>query len=160
MSKIVLFSPFSQKMRNNQQNAKNFPYWQELITLLKESGEVDEIWQIGIGNEYRFEGTTQKHFNKPFDEIASLAEAASVWVSVENFLPHLCNAYKVKTKGVVIFSKSDPKHYGYQQNTNILKDRKYLRNDQFLIWEQCDYQEDAFVTAKEVFDAIIKILKK
>jgi len=159
MSNIVLFSPFSQKLRNGNQNPKNFPYWQELITLLRQSGKVEEIWQLGIGNEYRFEGTTQKHFNKSFAEIAELANKSSVWLSVENFMPHLCNSYGVKTKGIVIFSKSDPVHYGYPQNLNLLKDRKYLRPDQFFIWEQCDFQEEAFVSAQVVFEEIMKILE-
>jgi hypothetical protein len=159
MSNIVLFSPFSQKLRNGNQNPKNFPYWQELITLLRQSGNVEEIWQLGVGNEYRFEGTTQKHFNKSFSEIAELANQSSVWLSVENFMPHLCNSYGVKTKGIVIFSKSDPVHYGYPQNLNLLKDRKYLRPDQFFIWEQCDFQEEAFVSAQVVFEEIMKILE-
>lgn len=159
MSNIVLFSPFSQKLRNGNQNPKNFPYWQELISLLRQCGKVEEIWQLGVGNEYRFEGTTQKHFNKSFDEIAELANQSSVWLSVENFMPHLCNSYGVKTKGIVIFSKSDPVHYGYPQNLNLLKDRKYLRPDQFFIWEQCDFQEEAFVSAQVVFEEIMKILE-
>lgn len=160
MSNIVLFSPFSQKLRNSQQNPKNFPYWQELITLLRASGKVDEIWQAGVGNEYRFEGVTQRFFDKPLKELAEIAAKSSVWVSVENFFPHLCNAFSVPIKGVVIFSKSDPVHFGYPQNVNLLKDKKYLRQDQFLIWEQCNYEEDAFVSAKVVYDEIMKILEK
>jgi hypothetical protein len=159
MSNIVLFSPFSQKLRNGNQNPKNFPYWQELITMLRQSGKIDEIWQVGVGNEYRFEGTTQKFFDKSLKEVAGLADKASVWLSVENFMPHLCNSYGVKTQGIVIFSKSDPAHYGYPQNINLLKDKKYLRSDQFYIWEQCDYQEEAFVSAKVVYDEIVKILE-
>lgn len=160
MSNIVLISPFSQKLRNNNQNPKNFPYWQDLITQLRGSGKVDEIWQIGVGNEYRFEGVTHKFFDKPLKEVADLANKASVWLSVDNFMPHLCNAFNVETKGIVIFSRSNPDHFGYAQNVNLLKDQKYLRPDQFFIWEQCDYVEDAFVSAKTVFDEIMKILDK
>lgn len=159
MSNIVLFSPFSQKLRNNQMNPKNFPHWQELIILLRQSGKVDEIWQVGVGNEYRFEGTTQRFFDKPIGEVAELANKSTVWLSVENFMPHLCNAFGVATKGIVIFSKSDPKHYGYPQNINLLKSKSYLRKDQFFIWEQCDFQEDAFISAKAVFDEIMKVLE-
>jgi hypothetical protein len=158
MNNIVLFSPFSQKLRNGNQNPKNFPYWQELITEMKRSGKVDEIWQIGVGNEYRFEGVTQRFFDKPIKELVELANKASVWLSVENFFPHMCNAFSVTTKGIVIFSKSDPIHYGYPQNINLLKDRKYLRPDQFHIWEQCDYQEEAFVSAQKVLQEVLKIL--
>jgi hypothetical protein len=160
MSNIVLFSPFSQKLRNGNQNPKNFPYWQDLITEMRQSGKVDEIWQIGVGNEYRFEGVTQRFFDKPIKEVAELASKASVWLSVDNFFPHLCNTFGVTTKGIVIFSKSDPNHYGYPQNNNLLKDRKYLRPDQFFIWEQCNFEEEAFLSAKVVFGEIMKVLEK
>lgn len=158
MSNIVLISPFSQRLRSGQQNPKNFPHWQELIVLLKQSGKIDEIWQIGVNNEYRFEGVTNHIFNKSLPEIAELANKASVWVSVDNFMPHLCNAYDVNTMGIVLFSKSDPKHFGYTQNINLLKHPKYLRPDQFFIWDQCDFNVEAFVDAKTVYENIMNVL--
>jgi ADP-heptose:LPS heptosyltransferase len=160
ISATILISPFSQKLRNGfQQNAKNYPHWQNLITALRATGVVKEIWQIGIANEYRFEGAIHK-FNLPLDEVEKLARQCSVWISVDNFLPHLCNAQKVPTKGVVIFSKSDPKHYGYPQYINLLKDKKYLRADQFHIWENCDFSEEAFVDVETVKNAVLSLLKK
>ena len=159
MSNIVLFSPFSQKLRNGNQNAKNYPYWQDLISEMRQSGKIDEIWQVGVGNEYRFEGVTQRFFDKPLKEVAELASKSSVWLSVDNFFPHLCNTFNVATKGIVLFSKSDPVHFGYPQNLNLLKDRKYLRTDQFFIWEQCNFEEEAFASAKVVFGEIMKILE-
>jgi hypothetical protein len=156
---IILISPFSQKLRNWQQNPKNFPYWQDLITTLRREKIADEIWQIGVGDEYRFEGVIHK-FNLPLPEVESLARQASVWLSVDNFLPHLCNAQKVATKGIVIFSKSDPNHYGYPQNINLLKDRQYLRPDQFHIWEQCSFDPNAFVDVPTVVKAILSVLNK
>lgn len=159
MSNIILISPFSQPLRSFQQNPKNFPHWQELITMLNKSGKIDEIWQIGVGNEYRFEGVTHKFFNKPLTEIVELANKATVWLSVDNFMPHLCNTFDVKTKGIVIWSKSDPKHFGYPQNRNLLKDEKYLRKDQFFIWDMCNFDENAFVSAQVVFDEIMDLLE-
>lgn len=156
----IVISPFSKPLRNGfQQNPKNYPHWQKLIVALRQTGKINEIWQLGVGNEYRFEGVIHK-FNLSMAEVESLVRKASVWVSVDNFLPHLCNAQKVATKGIVIFSKSDPKHYGYPQYNNLLKDKKYLRPDQFFIWEQCDFDENAFVdvetVVKAVFDAVEK----
>ena len=159
MSNIVLISPFSQKLRNHQQNPKNFPHWQKLISMLRQNSDIDEVWQIGVGNEYRFEATTNRFFDQPLPKIAELAKQSSVWLSVENFMPHLCNALGVPTTGIVLYSKSDPKHYGYANNINLLKDPKYLRSDQFHIWEQCDYSEEAFVTAEVVYEEIIKVLQ-
>jgi hypothetical protein len=155
---IVLISPFSQRLRNGAQNPKNYPYWQEVITKLRKLPEVTEIWQIGVGNEYRFEGATHK-FNLSLALVEQMAHQADVWISVDNFLPHLCNAQGVKGKGIVLFSRSDPAHFGYPQNANLLKDRKYLRPDQFMIWELCDYDENAYVSADTVVNAVISALK-
>ena len=155
---IVLISPFSQQMTNGTQNAKNYPYWQQLITALKKFPEINEIIQIGVKNEYRFEGVAHR-FNQPLKEVEKLARDADVWISVDNFFPHLCNAIKVPAKGVVLFSRSDPEHFGYKQYTNLLKDRKYLRPDQFLIWEKCPYVEDAYVDVQTVVNAVLDIIK-
>lgn len=155
---IVLISPFSNMMRNGAQNAKNYPYWQELIVKLKKFAEINEIIQIGIGNEYRFEGVVHR-FNQPLKEVEKLVRNVDVWISVDNFLPHLCNAQKVPTRGVVLFSRSDPAHFGYKHNINLLKDRKYLRPDQFIIWEQCPYVEDAYVDTQTVINAVFDIIK-
>lgn len=160
MNKIVLFSPFSQKLRNGNQNAKNYPYWQDLIVAMRRSGVIDEIWQLGVGNEYRYEGVTKHLFDKSFDEIQTYTNQSSVWLSVDNFLPHLCNAMGVRTKGIVLFSKSDPNIYGYPQNINLLKDRKYLRPDQFFIWEQCNFDADAFVDMPIVLNTILKLIEE
>ena len=116
---IVLISPFSKPLRNFQQNAKNYPHMQTLITALKHNKDIDEIWQIGIKNEYRFEGAIHK-FDLSLTEIEKLARQADLWISVDNFFPHLCYAQEVPTKGIVLFSKSDPNIFGYSKFTNTL----------------------------------------
>jgi len=42
------------------------------------------------------------------------------------------------------------------ENTNLLVDRKYLRENQFLIWEQCEYIEECFMKPNEVIKYIYK----
>lgn len=158
MKNIILISPFSKPLRNFNQNPKNFPHWQKLITELNQLDYIDEIWQIGVGNEYRFEGVTHK-FNLLLDEVEKLANQAILWISVDNFFPHLCNAQNVRTQGIVLYSKSDPKHFSYKQNIILLKSDEYLRPDQFGIWEQCDFEEKAFVSVGVVLDTIDKYVK-
>lgn len=154
----ILISPFSQKLRNNQQNAKNYPYWQDVISKLRQSGMVSEIIQIGVGNEYRFEGVTHM-FNLDLKDVERIVKTTDLWISVDNFFPHMCNAQGVQVKGIVLFSKSDPLLFGYAQNMNILKDRKYLRPDQFMIWEQCPYDDQAYVSADFVVGKALELIE-
>ena len=71
---------------------------------------------------------------------------------MDSFLPHL--AQQVEKPGVVIWSVSDPEIFGYKNNLNILKDRKYLRGNQFDIWEAGSYNPEAFLKAEEVYSVI------
>ena len=155
----VVISPYSQKMRNGKQNPKNFPYWQKLIDLMDKEGYA--VDQIGVDEEVKLNGIRNYLFNLPLHELENKLHAGySLFMSVDNFLPHLANALKIPTKFIVIFSKSDPKIYGYPQHTHVLKDRKYLRPDQFGIWEQCEYQEEAFISGEELFEIVKNTLTK
>jgi hypothetical protein len=72
----------------------------------------------------------------------------------------------------VIWGISDPDIFGYDYNTNILKDRKYLRPDPFGTWKEIKEDEktkvkkdvympqnkDAFEKPLEVFKIIGKVI--
>ena len=96
--------------------------------------------------------------NLSFNEIVRLINESDAWISVDSFLQHLCAYHRLK-RGIVIFSQSDPKIFGYTRNINLLKDRKYLRDKQFWLWEQCEYNKEAFVTDEEVLKAVLKLLE-
>jgi len=148
----ILISPYSQKMRNNEENPKNFPHWKEVVNNLKQLNY--EIIQIGVfGEEKINEKVDQFLLNLPQDEIEKLIKECDAWISVDNFLPHLCNLINIP--GIVIFSKSNPKIFGYPQNINLLKDEKFLRWNQFGTWEEETFDIDSFVTAKTVISSIL-----
>jgi ADP-heptose:LPS heptosyltransferase len=153
--KKVLISPFAQKLRNGKENPKNFPYWKELVALMNNAGI--QVIQIGAGKDAPIEGVTDFRQGLKLTEIRDLVNECDTWISVDSFLQHLCAYYKLK-RGIVIFSQSDPKHFGYTRNLNMLKNERYLRDKQFWLWEQCDYNQDAFVTAQEVMDTLSKLL--
>jgi ADP-heptose:LPS heptosyltransferase len=149
--KMIIISPYSRKLRNGNENAKNYPqlWWKELIARLSPS---QEIVQIGVkGEEQIAKGF---YYNQPLDEIKKLLENCKFWMSPDNFLPHLANI--VGKRGVVLWGPSDPLIFGYPQNVNILKDRSVLRKDQFGIWEDCPYDKERFVPPEDV----IKILRE
>jgi len=89
----------------------------------------------------------------PLSKLKDFASDMDTFISVDNFFPHFCNHYNLKS-GIVIFSKSDPKIFGYKQNKNLLKDVKYLRPDQFGLWDSCNYEQDAFVLPQQIIDNI------
>ena len=113
-------------IRGNIQNAKSYPYWDELLSLLKDQ-EIKEI--KGILSE---------------QEIIGLINWCDCWISIDSFLPHLVKYYNLKP-GITLWGKSDPKIFGYPDNINLLGDRKNLRPDQFRWWKDVEWRKEDFV---------------
>jgi len=90
-------------------------------------------------------------------DLKELVKQTNFFISVENFFPHFCHHYG--RSGAVIFSRSDPKIFGYPENLNLLKDKKYLRSDQYGLWESCERQEDAFLAPEEIYKEIFEYVK-
>jgi ADP-heptose:LPS heptosyltransferase len=145
---MILISPYAKPLRNGGNNPKNYPAWKEVVSGL--NGE--EIIQIGAGDEKAISNKVKLKKNLSFAEIEELVNKCRVWVSIDTFLPHM--AHHLGKPGVVIFGQSDPNIFGYPENKNLLVDRKYLRPDQFLIWEQAEYIKEAFVKPEVVVESI------
>ena len=146
---MILISPYAKPLRNGVANhPKNYPHWQEVVSGL--NGE--EIIQIGAGDEKAISPKVKMMKNLSFIAIEGLVRQCRIWISIDTFLPHL--AHHVGKPGIVLWGQSDPNIFGYKENINLLKDRKYLKPNQFLIWEQCEYNADAFVSPQMVIDAI------
>jgi ADP-heptose:LPS heptosyltransferase len=145
---MILISPYAKPLRNGGNNPKNYPAWKEVVSGL--NGE--EIIQIGAEDEEAISNKVKLKKNLSFAEIEELVKKCRVWVSIDTFLPHM--AHRLGKPGVVIFGQSDPNIFGYPENKNLLVDRKYLRPDQFLIWEQAEYIKEAFVKPEVVVESI------
>lgn len=138
-------------MRNGKPNPKTYPWWPEVIRLL----EGNWIVQLGIQGEEPL--VKDCRFNLPLKELSHLVAQCDTWISVDSFLPHL--AHLVGKPGIVIFSASDPKIFGYPENVNLLKDRKYLRANQFEWWEATSFVEESFVKPEIVCSALSNIFQ-
>jgi hypothetical protein len=139
---MIIISPYSKKLRNDQNNPKNYPWWPELISLLKH----DTIVQIGVEGETQL--VEEFHKNLSLKQLKELILECRTWISVDSFFQHF--AWDVGKYGIVLWGQSDPNIFGHPENINLLKDRKYLREKQFWWWEQCEYNEDAFVKPEEI----------
>jgi ADP-heptose:LPS heptosyltransferase len=138
---MIIIAPYAQKLRNGQNNPKNYPWWPELISMIKEP-----IIQVGIEGETQLIDDFRK--NLSIDDLTKLILECKTWISVDSFFQHL--AWDIGKPGVVLWGQSDPLIFGHLENTNLLKDRKYLREKQFWWWEQCEYNAEAFAKPEEI----------
>ncbi len=113
----------------------------------------DYVVQIGIKGEERIEGVAQFIQDFPLDKLISVINDCDRWCAVDSFLPHFCATMRLKS-GVVIWSRSSPRVWGYPHNINLLKDKSYLREYQYAHWWDCEYDENAFVEPDVVMDAL------
>ena len=150
MSKIII-SPYSRLLRNGKPNPKNYPFWAELIQLLREKDIY--VIQVGVKGEEEFD-VDEVLFNEPLKKLVVLLNECDHWISVDNFFQHL--AYVNNKPGFVLFGQSDPNIFGHKENINILKDRKYLRPLQFDIWERTDQIDECFVEPEIIMERISK----
>ena len=118
-------------------NAKEYPWFDELYELLKKDF-VPQVKEI--------EGVL------PFEEILEMIKWADVVISVDSFLPHMIRFHNIDKKVIVLWGKSDPNIFGYKEHINLLKDRKFLRNEQFKWWKDEPYLEEAFIRPEEIIE--------
>jgi ADP-heptose:LPS heptosyltransferase len=142
---MILISPYSKALNNGATNPKNYPYWEELIAWIQINVGFD-IVQVGIDGEKQLVDDFRK--NLPIEELKTLIQECDIWIGCDSFFQHL--AWTMKKKGIVLWSVSDPNIFGHPENINLLKDRSYLVEKQFLWWEFVEHNPEAFVKPLEV----------
>jgi len=142
---MIIISPYAQKLRNGKNNPKNYPWWPELISQIDE-----EIVQIGVKDETQLVDDFRK--NLSLQELSDLLNQCRTWISVDSFFQHF--AWDQSKYGIVLWGQSDPNIFGHPENTNLLKNRDFLREKQFWLWEQTEYKKEAFVDPEEVLKYI------
>lgn len=145
---MIIISPYSKTMRSGAKHPKNYPYWEKVLSRVKEP-----VIQIGVEGEAQIVHDFRK--NMTLLELAKLVNECKTWLSCDSFFQHFC--WDLNKPGIVVFGQSDPEIFGHPENINLLKDRSYLREKQFWIWEQAEYKEDAFVDPEIVIEALKKM---
>lgn len=146
---MIILAPWAKKMRNGKQHPKDYPYWLEVIKQIKEP-----IIQVGVEGEVQLVEDFRK--NLSLVELGELVKQCKTWLSVDSFFQHFC--WDLNKSGIVIWGPSDPLIFGHPENINLLKDRKYLRPNQFWWWEQCEFNQESFVEPQIVLDALEKLI--
>ena len=144
---MIVISPYAQKLRNGKQNPKNYPFWKELIEMIDEP-----IVQVGVKGETQL--VDDFRVNLPISELRKLIQECRIWISCDSFIQHL--GWDEGKPGIVLWSVSDPLIFGHKENINLLKDRKYLAENQFLWWDRVEHQDERFVSPHEVIEYLRK----
>jgi ADP-heptose:LPS heptosyltransferase len=145
----ILLALSSRKLRNGKPNPKNYPFGVELVKLMKKTGMITV--QVRTQEEEVLP-TDEVYTDASLEELKNLINECDTFVTVDNFIQHY--AVYLGKKGVVIFSKSDPKHFGYPQNINLVKNKDYFRKYQFQTWEEDEFVQEAFIGPEVVVSAI------
>lgn len=138
---MIIISPYAKQLMNGKRNPKNYPYWEELISMIDEP-----IVQVGIDGEKQLAPDFRK--NLPLSELKVLLLECRMWVSCDSFIQHL--GWSIGKQGIVLWSVSDPNIFGHSENINLLKDRSYLAEQQFLWWDFVPHKSEAFVKPKDI----------
>ena len=145
---MIIISPYAKTAPGAATvNPKNYPYWDDVIGLLKKDYD---LIQVGVTGEVPLVQDFRKGL--PIQDLRKLIGQCDTWISVDSFFQHLC--WDEGKKGVVIFSQSDPRIFGHVENINLLKDPKFLRGNQFQLWSQTAYNSDAYVTPELVVKTV------
>ena len=145
----VAVAPFAARLPSGIPNAKNWPWFKELFTMMPD----DEFIQLGTNGEDRIEGAAQFIQGFPLEKLEQVIRDCDTWLSVDSWLPHFCATMRLQS-GVVIWGQSNPKIWGYKHNINLLKSKEFLREFQYAPWWDIPYNENAFISPEVVVDAL------
>lgn len=150
--KMVLIHPFSNG------KAKNYPNFHTIAKFLRENMEIYPIIQLGSGKDEKFDWADWHFFDLPLDKLAKLLESCSFWISVDSFIPHLCQTEELETLGIVIWGPSDPKIFGYDQFINLTGDDPNYTRDPYLWWKDEILDIAKFPSTEKIINKIKTLL--
>ena len=144
----ILMAPFCKPRHDGKMNAKNYPYWNEVLL---EIAPVYDITQIVYGSEQWLKGVGYAD-NLSLNHTEHLMRETNMFLCIDTYLQHM--GHFLGKPGVVIFGPSDPALFGYKDNINLYVDGKYFRPHQYQTWNEWDFNKDAFVLPDVVINAV------
>lgn len=144
---VIIIAPFAKKLINGKRNPKDYPFWKEVISGIKEP-----IVQVGVEGEEQLVDEFRKGLS--ILDLRGLIQECKTWISCDSFFQHL--GWDEGKQGIVLWGPSDPLIFGHKENINLLKDRKHLAENQFLWWEFTEHKNERFVGPDEVLKHLYK----
>lgn len=140
---MIIISPWAKELISKKPNPKSpsLMWWKILVSKITEP-----IVQIGVTGEKQLVSDFRP--NLSMNQLISLLDECRTFITIDSFFQHL--AWDQNKPGIVIWGQSNPKIYGHDIHTNLLKGKEYLMPDQFLMWDLVKYRDDCFVEPQEV----------
>jgi len=147
----ILYAPFAAKhpSLNGTGNPKDYPFAKELISWIIGNHKVIQVG--GSGDEQM---VPDFRTNLSFDQVGELISNADTAICVDSYLQHHC--WFLNKKAIVLWGISDPLIFGHSLHLNLLKDRSFLRPNQFDLYYSNQHRPEAFVSPGEVLKALEK----
>lgn len=148
---MILFAPFAEKQPwlNGSPSPKDYPWAKELAELLRE----DNLIQVGGNNDEQVAPDFRR--NLSFTELGELIKESRTAICVDSYLQHYY--WYMDKPAIVLWGISDPIIFGHTLHMNLLKDRKYLRGNQFDLYYENQINLEAFVKPEEVMRVLSEI---
>lgn len=147
---MILIAPWG-KSTTEGPCPKNYPYWPQVVQQLKSNRR--QVHQVSCKGEPSVDGCDRRSDNLPIPELEELLRKCDTFISVDSMIQHL--AWSIGEPGVVLFGLSDPEIFGHNIHINLLKGRRYLREQQFWLWSQVQAKPEAFVPPEQVVAAAL-----
>lgn len=116
---------------------RNYSYGQELINTIKNNFPTLNIITF---DKQQYQNTLNVQIQKR-EHYFILAKYAEYFIGIDSSLQHFASNKLINKKGIVLWGGSDPKHYGYKKNINLISKYPYRVE----------------ITPKEVFENIKKL---
>lgn len=144
---MIIISPWAKELISKKPNPKSpsLMWWKILVSKITEP-----IVQIGVTGEKQLVSDFRP--NLSMNQLISLLDECRTFITIDSFFQHL--AWDQNKPGIVIWGQSNPKIYGHDIHTNLLKGKEYLMPDQFLMWDLVKYRDDCFVEPQEVISKL------
>ena len=146
----ILFAPFAARHPNlnGSGSPKDYPFAKQLAELIIAQGH--NLIQVGSEGETQLAPDFRK--NPSFDEVGKFISTADTAICVDSYLQHHC--WLLNKRAIVLWGISDPLIFGHPFHINLLKDRSFLRPNQFDLYYANEHKPEAFVSPEEVLEAL------
>ncbi len=148
----LLYAPFAARAPSlgGKPSPKDYPWPQELAAKLQENHEVIQV----AGNDDP-QVVSDVRRNLTFDEVGKLIGQSDGGICVDSYLQH--HFWFVGRRAIVLFGISDPVIFGHPEHLNLLRDRSFLRPQQYDLYYVNQYAPEAFVKPEEVIEAVMNL---
>jgi len=145
----LLLAPFAARgpSLGGKPSPKDYPWPKELAELLETEHDV-----IQMAGAEDVQVAKDVRRNLPHPQVVELIKWSDTGICVDSYLQHAF--WEVGKPAIVLFGISDPLIFGHPENLNLLRDRKYLRPQQFDLYYVNQYCNEAFVSPEEVIEAL------